>query len=113
MPQLYDAKKREEVRKRVPQFTHLRRTINSQSVPPINMQIGFQNRETGDVKVVNSDVTPSSQFPRSTHKKVFEIASVKVYINIFRLAIFTKIYYSKNGQNIHAANVIYVFKVKF
>lgn len=72
------AKERENVRKNVPQFVHIRRTLTKKKSPAISMKIAYEEKETGRVSIANSESTPSSQFPKSTHKKIFEIASVKV-----------------------------------
>ena len=77
VPKVYDAKKAEEVEKNVPQFTHIRRSIYN-NLPPIHMKTGYKNKETGEVIVVESNVTPNSQYPRSNFVKVYEVAYVEV-----------------------------------
>lgn len=78
MPGLFRAKEIEQIRKKVPQFTHIRRSIYDKKSPDVDLQIGYANKMTGEVTEVNSNVTPTSQYPRSDYQKVYEIASVKV-----------------------------------
>ena len=77
---LYEAKKKLSISKNVPQFVHLRRRIYAKKTPPIELKTVYEEKETGEVIVVNSESTPTSQFPRSTHTKIYEIAKIKVII---------------------------------
>ena len=77
-PLLYDAKRRQNIRKNVPQFVHIRRRINEKNSPPITLKIAYEEKETGQVITINSKTTPTLQYPRSTHTKLHEIAFVEV-----------------------------------
>ena len=79
---LFRLKNIQKVTRKVPQFSHLRRTLVAKSVPPIKMDFGYLNKDTGMLEEV-TDVqhTPISQFPRSEYTKAYEIASIEVKKN--------------------------------
>ena len=67
--------------RKVPQFPVLRERLYDNNTPRVHMDIAYQSKEDDGITVVR-DVTsaPSSRFPPSTHRKLFEIASVDVRI---------------------------------
>ena len=68
-----------ENKKKLPKFDHIRRKISADKVPPISMDIGFIDKETQELTVVNNaNKIPLLQFPRDKFVKAFEIASIKV-----------------------------------
>lgn len=66
-------------RKKTPQFNSIRRKINMELVPKVDLQIGFKNRDTGEIQVVHDTVTPVKNFSPAKYEKVYEIASIKVF----------------------------------
>lgn len=87
-PILHEAKIREGVSTKTPQFTHIRRTLHKKKVPPIHLEIGYKHKVTGEVIVVEDECTPKSRFPPQQYEKTHEIASVKVGISEFHKNLF-------------------------
>lgn len=79
--ELHHAKVSEMVAKKIPQFQNQRNKLYSKEVPAIHLKIGYQNRETKAITVVESETTPLSIFKSSEYQKIFEVAYVKV--NLF------------------------------
>ena len=75
---LLKAKDEANVKKETPQFTHLRRQLRDKYLPPIEMQIGYKHRETGEEIHLKTDAIPASRFPKSSYQPMYEIASIKV-----------------------------------
>ena len=65
--------------RKIPQISHLREKLYKDYVPPVNMDVGFKSKESGEVTVLK-DVTsiPVSRFPTSQYQRLYEIASVEV-----------------------------------
>ena len=82
---LFQAKKRQKVEKKTPQFRSMREKLN-RGIPPISMEIGYVSKTTGEL-IVKKDLqtTPVREFPPSEYQKVYEIASVQVRITILKL----------------------------
>ena len=68
--------------RKIPQFFQLRDKLNEKKVPPINMEIGFKSKEDGEITVVNAKSSPTSLYPPSNYKRLYEIVSVDVSILI-------------------------------
>lgn len=89
---MYDLKG--EGGRKIPQISHLRDKMYETKVPPVKMEIGFQNKASGEVTVLE-DVhsSPVSRFPPSTYKCLYEIAYVDVSNNsfLYSLYIFNKL----------------------
>ena len=65
--------------RKIPQISQLRDKLYETKVPPVRMDIGFQDKETGDVTVVeDTRSSPVSRFPPSMYKRLYEIAYVDV-----------------------------------
>ena len=64
--------------KKTPMFKSIRNNIYKDMVPRIDLQIGFKDRTTGEVTVVNDTVTPMKRFSPSKYEKLFEIATIPV-----------------------------------
>lgn len=76
---LFEAKYREGVSKKTPQFVHIRRRLYDKYTPPVRMEIGYRNKESGLVEIQKDLLsTPTSKFPPSQFQKLYEIASVEV-----------------------------------
>lgn len=77
-PKLYRAKIDEVVLKNIPKFVSQRRKLYNNNVPPVKLEIGYLDKETEDVIVVEDDKTPKSRFHPSKFQKLYQVASVKV-----------------------------------
>ena len=76
---LYSLKTQQGVTRKIPQFQHLRRNLYKKNVPKVTMEIGYECKANGEIMVVEDiESTPISKFPPSTHRRLYEIASVKV-----------------------------------
>ena len=76
---LFTTKKVQKVTRKTPSFPHLRRRMYDNSVPPIHMEFGFLEKDTGDLTIVeDTPITPKKQFPPHRFQKIWEIAHVKV-----------------------------------
>ena len=65
--------------RKIPQISHLREKLSDTKVPPVWMEIGYQNKDDGEVTVVKDvESCPVSRFPPSTYKRLYEVASVDV-----------------------------------
>ena len=75
---VYNLKKDENITKKVPQFDHLRRLLNNETVPEIAMEVAYKNKETEEVTVLkNLEKLPVSKYPPDKFTKLYEQASVK------------------------------------
>ena len=66
--------------KKTPQFNYIRKKMYKDMVPNIDLEIGYKNRSSGEITVVNTTVTPVKNFSPAKFDKMFEIATVKVHI---------------------------------
>ena len=66
--------------RKIPQFDQLRKKLYASNVPEIKLEIGYESKLNGEVTVVEAHSTPVSAFPPSTHRRLYEIASVDVSI---------------------------------
>ena len=78
IPKLLEAKALQNVKRKVPQFNHIRKCIHKKRTPQVDLEIAYQNKTTEEIQVVQDTVTPKSRFPPNAFKKVYEIATVKV-----------------------------------
>ena len=77
-PKLIEAKKMQNIKKKVPQFTHIRRELYKHKTPEVKMDFAFEDKETGEVILVEKcDSTPTKDYPPNRFKKLYEIASVE------------------------------------
>ena len=67
-----------EMERKIPQFKTIRRQILQDTLPPIHLQIGYKNKASGEIVVVNDTVTPMKNYPTSRYEKLYEIGTVKV-----------------------------------
>lgn len=78
------AKQREGLAVKTPGFPHIRRKMYEEKVPKISLKIAYMHKETQVITVKDDlESTPTSQFPPSQYQKLFEIASVKVKIQLY------------------------------
>ena len=77
-PKLHGAKGK----KKTLQFKTIRRKMYDEKVPAVTMEIGYRNRDTGEIKIVKDSITQVKNFPPDKFDKLFEIGTVEVsYIN--------------------------------
>ena len=76
LPVLFQAHERENITKKIPKFSHLRRQLYKKHVPKITMTFGYINKNTGDLVKTSGTKTPVAQFPPSTYRMAYETASV-------------------------------------
>ena len=74
---LMETKIAEMVYKKVPKFQNQRKKLFSMHIPKINLSIGYKDKTTNEVIVVEAEKTPVSYSP-SDFIKLFEVATVKV-----------------------------------
>ena len=96
LPKISKAREIEKTSRKLPQFSHIRRKLYKEKVPPVSLQIGFRNKETNETTVVTSSITPRKQFPPNKFEKLYEIASVKERIHnrialMFNIILFLKL----------------------
>ena len=77
-PRITQARNLENITRKLPQFNHIRRKMYDENTPEVRLKIGYRNRETKEMTVVEDTVTPKSRFPPNEFEKLFEIATVKV-----------------------------------
>ena len=78
---LYVSKERQKIKRKVPQFTQIRKKMYDDHSPKVEMQVAFKEKTTGNITVVNDSKTPLGNYPATQFKKIYEIASVDVIIN--------------------------------
>ena len=64
--------------RKVPQFSQIRNKMYNRNVPKVNLKIGYEAKDSGEITVVDVTSDPVSRFPRSSYKRLYEIASVDV-----------------------------------
>ena len=81
---LFNTKKIQRISRKTPSFTHLRKQLYKDYVPPIRMDIAYMDKETGELTIVeDTPTTPKKQFPSNRFKKMWEIAHVKVTFVVY------------------------------
>ena len=76
---LFETKSIQGVRKKVPQFAHLRKKLYDNKVPPIHMEIAYKDNETEEIVVLEDlKKAPVGKFPPDKFTKLYEQATVKV-----------------------------------
>ena len=75
-PNLYKMKENLGVRRKIPQFVHVRRKLQKKFLPRIHSTTGYQDA-SNEILEIPDDVP---FHPKDSHKKVFETASVKVIL---------------------------------
>ena len=65
--------------RRTAQFKTIRKKLyDGSTIPEVKMEIGYRNKRTGELELVNCSVTPVKNYSPANYEKIFEIASVKV-----------------------------------
>ena len=75
---MFLAKQSQNISKKTPSFVHIRRKMNLNYVPPITLELAYQDKRTGEFSVVEESITPRARFPPHEYTKVWEIAHVQV-----------------------------------
>ena len=84
IPKLLAAKELQNIKRKIPQFNHIRRKLYDRDTPKVNMEIGYRNKESEEINVVKDCTTmPRKRFPPDKFEKVYEIATVKVKKNYY------------------------------
>lgn len=65
-------------KKKIPQFKSIRRNIHKNLLPPIQLNIGYRDRSTGELTVVKDTVTPLKRFSPTKYEKLYEIGFVNI-----------------------------------
>ena len=81
LPKIVYARSAQNVTRKLPQFSHIRKKLYNDNVPEVTLEIGYKNKDTDEVTVVTDTITPIKQYPPNQFEKMFEIASVKVTKN--------------------------------
>lgn len=69
--------------RKIPQFEQLRNKLYQDRTPTVNMEIGYQSKDNGEITIVkDATSTPVSQFPPCSYKRLYEIGSVDVRYNL-------------------------------
>ena len=81
LPEVLEAKQVNQVHKKIPQFRSLRAKMYEEDVPPINLEVAYECKETGDVIIMQGlSKTPVKRFPPSQFIKLYESAKVSVSV---------------------------------
>ena len=93
--------------RKVPQFPIIREKLYERRVPKVHLELGYQSKQDGEITVVKDATSaPVSRFPRSSYKRLYEIASVDVRTFFFKYRFFMAI--SINGGIIFFFKSIYI-----
>ena len=86
-PKLARARINEMVYKPIPKLKYQRKKMYKDNVPPIEMDFGYENKETCELTTFKSDKTPLKRFNPRQYQKVFEVATVKVILYVTSIII--------------------------
>lgn len=79
IPTLIAAKTRERINRKIPQFRSIRQTLYKKYVPRISLEFGYEVKDTGDIIIMSDlECAPTSKFPPTKFKKLYESAEIKV-----------------------------------
>ena len=93
---LFTIKNLQRIGRKTPGFSHLRKQLYLDYVPPIRMDLGYLDKDTGNLIIVeDTQITPQKQFPRLRYQKLFEIGHVKV---TQQSTLFTFVYLKKKSN---------------
>lgn len=80
---LCEARRRDDIHKKIPQFRTLREKMYKNNVPKIYLEVAYKSKETGDIIIMPElESIPYKKFPPSLFTKLYESAHVKVINNI-------------------------------
>ena len=75
---LFRAKDLQSIKKKTLSFLHIRKKLHQERVPPVHMEMAFQNKDTGVVSVVRDTKTRKNEFQSHEFQKLWEIGHVEV-----------------------------------
>ena len=76
---MYQAKEEQGKTRKIPMFPHIRRKLYKDKIPKVNLEIGYQSKQSDELTILEDlESAPVNKFPPSTHRKLYEIASVDV-----------------------------------
>ena len=78
IPKLVSARQLNGIRRKVPTFNHIRKQLHKKGTPDVQLEIGYRNRNTDEITLVNASTTPVSTFPANMYEKLYEVATAKV-----------------------------------
>ena len=81
---IYRARKLEKIKKNIPQFTHVRRTLYAKDCPRVGMNFAYRHKQSEHVHLVSDmDKAPIQKFENDPdYQKLYEVAFVKVRIYV-------------------------------
>lgn len=62
----------------IPKFVSIRRRMFDTMVPPVELEIVYEHKESNELVKVKTDHTPVSKYPSTEYRKLYEVATVKV-----------------------------------
>ena len=78
-PRLQACKEKQRIKRKTPQFTHIRRKMYHEKTPKVHLDIAYKNKETGEVEVIEDvEKIPVNKYPPNKFTKLYESASVHV-----------------------------------
>ena len=77
LEKIFKLKEQLGIRRKIPQFSQIRRRLKKKNLPRISMKIAYKEKSTGNVTIVeDTAITPTSKFPPHLYTKLYEEASV-------------------------------------
>ena len=67
-------------KKKTPIFKSIRRKMYADLLPPVQLEIGYKNKDTGEIEIVKDTITPMKKYCSTKYEKLYEIGTVKVSI---------------------------------
>lgn len=101
IPKLLHVRELQRVKRKIPQFNQVRRTLHNKHTPAVDLEIGYKSKDSEEVIVVEDTACPKSRFPPDQFDKLYEIATVKV--NNKKIG-------SNNSNNLHGKPTKYFGK---
>ena len=106
IPKMIEARERENITKKIPQFRSVRESLHRDNVPRIRLEVAYECKETGDIIILRDlESTPVNRFPPSQFQKLYETARVDVSFKI-------DIYYSLKQYNFNPFRSICKFALE-
>ena len=97
-PKLDDSKK-------TPQFKSIRRKMYDDLLPSVDMEIAYRNKTTGEINIVQEEITPRKRFPANEYDKLYEIGTLKVSKRI----LISSLVYLDSRQTYCYCRIFYIF----
>lgn len=73
-----EAKRLQEVKRKIPKFNQVRKTLENKKAPKVNMELSYKNKDTDEITTVQTTFTPKTRFPPHQFEKLYEISTVEV-----------------------------------